>query len=152
LIEGVAVKEIRVHPDARGRLFEILRADEGDHFSGFGQVYATTTYPGVVKAWHLHRKQTDFFCCVRGMIRLVLFDDREDSPTRGELNEWCMGEHRMIAVKIPPHILHGFQCIGQEEAMVINTVTHPFSPAEPDEYRIDPHDNDIPFSWARRDG
>ncbi len=152
MVEGVAVKELRVHPDARGRLFEVLRADEDEYYSGFGQVYVTTTYPGVVKAWHLHRKQTDFFCCVRGMIRLAVYDDREGSPTRGELNEWCLGEHRMIAVKIPPGVLHGFQCVSETEAMVINTVDYPYNPTEPDEYRTHPHDNDIPFDWTRRDG
>jgi len=152
MIDGVAVKRLDVHPDPRGRLFEILRSDETEYYEGFGQVYVTTAYPGVVKAWHLHRKQTDFFCCVRGMMRLALYDDREGSPTRGEVNEWCMGEHRLLAVKIPPGVLHGFQCISETEALVVNTVTHPYDRGDPDEYRVHPHDTDIPFTWARQDG
>lgn len=150
MIEGSSVKQIAVHPDTRGRLFEILRADD-EAFAGFGQVYITTSNPGIVKAWHYHRKQTDFFCCVRGMMRLVLFDDREGSPTRGEVNEYVMGQHRLLAVRIPPEVWHGFQCIGAEEAMVVNVVSRPYDPVDPDEYRIDPHDNDIPFDWTIRD-
>lgn len=79
LIQGVKVKELKVIPDQRGRLMEMLRADD-EIFSGFGQVYLTTTLPGVVKAWHLHKKQTDNIVCVAGMIRLGVYDDRPDSP------------------------------------------------------------------------
>jgi dTDP-4-dehydrorhamnose 3,5-epimerase len=75
MIEGVKVKNLKVIPDERGRLMEILRCDD-DMFVTFGQVYMTTTYPGVVKAWHYHRKQDDFITCVKGMLKLVLFDDR----------------------------------------------------------------------------
>lgn len=152
MIAGVAVKRLEVRPDARGRLFEILRADEPEFYSGFGQVYVTTAYPGIVKAWHMHRIQTDFVCCVIGMIRLAVYDDREGSPTRGEVNEWCMGQHRLLAVRIPPCVHHGFQCISESEAVIVNTVTHAYNHESPDEYRIHPHDNDIPFRWAREDG
>ena len=86
MIDGVVVKKLKVVPDERGRLMEILRRDD-EMFVKFGQVYMTTTYPQVVKAWHYHEKQDDFITCVKGMLKLVLFDDRQDSPTRGEINE-----------------------------------------------------------------
>jgi dTDP-4-dehydrorhamnose 3,5-epimerase len=150
-IEGVMVKELAVIPDARGRLMEILRSDE-EIFAGFGQVYLTTTYPGVVKAWHLHRKQTDPICCVAGMLRLGLYDGREGSPTRGLTNEFYLGVHRPLVVVVPPGVHHGWKCVGQEEALIINTVTRPYDHADPDEERLDPHDNHIPWDWATADG
>ena len=81
-IHGVQVKPLRIMPDERGWLMEVLRRDDDGLFTQFGQVYVSATYPGVVKAWHFHRQQTDNFACVAGMIKLVLVDTREDSPTR----------------------------------------------------------------------
>ena len=86
MIDSVAVKQLKVIPDERGRLMEILRADDAI-FAGFGQVYLTTTYPRVVKAWHYHKNQDDYIACVKGMIKLVLYDAREASSTQGEINE-----------------------------------------------------------------
>lgn len=80
MIDGVKVKKLKVIPDERGRLMEILRRDD-EIFKKFGQVYATTAYPGVVKAWHYHKKQTDNFTCVSGAIRLALYDARPNSNT-----------------------------------------------------------------------
>ena len=82
MIEGVMVKRLRVLPDERGRLMEILREDD-EIYMRFGQVYLTTGYPGVVKAWHYHKGQFDHFCVVKGMMKVVLYDPREDSPRRG---------------------------------------------------------------------
>src|SRR3990170_5785700 len=100
MIDGVKIKKLKVIPDERGRLMEMLRSDD-DLFIKFGQVYMTTAYPGVVKAWHFHKKQTDHFVCVRGMMKVVLYDSREGSPTRGEVNEFFMGDHNPILVQIP---------------------------------------------------
>lgn len=151
MIDGVLVKVLTAHCDERGRLMEILRTDDAA-FEKFGQVYMTTAYPGVVKAWHTHQKQADFFCCVSGMIKLVLYDARPNSPTRGEINEFVMGEHHPIAVRIPREVWHGFKCIGTAEAMVINTVTQAYSTESPDELRRPPHGSEIPFDWAAKDG
>ena len=150
-IEGVRVKELKVIPDQRGRLMEMLRADD-DIFVGFGQVYLTTTLPGVVKAWHLHKLQTDHVVCVAGMIRLGLYDDRKDSATFGLTNEFYLGIHRPILVQIPPLVYHGWKCVSAEEALIVNTVTNPYNYAEPDEYRLDPHENHIPWDWSQVDG
>ena len=151
MIEGVEVKQLKVIPDERGRLMEILRADD-DIFRQFGQVYMTTAYPGVVKAWHYHKIQDDHFAVVRGMMKLVLFDDRDKSSTKGKINEFFMGTHNPILVKIPVGVYHGFKAIGDKEAIVINVPTEPYNREKPDEYRLDAHDNDIPYDWGRKDG
>jgi dTDP-4-dehydrorhamnose 3,5-epimerase len=151
MIDGVATKKLRVIPDERGRLMEILRADD-ELFSRFGQVYVTTAYPGVVKAWHYHKKQTDHFAVVKGMAKLVLYDDRDNSPTKGDINEFFIGEHNPVLVRIPALVLHGFQCVSEEEAVCINLPTEVYNYDQPDEFRVDPHQNDIPYVWERKDG
>lgn len=151
MIDEVAVKKLRFIPDERGRLMEILRSDD-ELFTKFGQVYMTTTYPEVVKAWHYHKKQDDLITCVRGMIKLVLYDDRKGSPTKGEVNEFYMGDHQPMLVMVPKMVYHGWKCVSLEEAIIINTVTVPYNHKKPDEFRIDPHVNDIPYKWERKDG
>lgn len=151
MIDGVKVKKLRVIPDERGRLMEMVRADEED-FIKFGQVYMTTAYPEVVKGWHYHKKQYDNMVVIHGMMKIALYDMRKESPTYGEVNEFFAGPHNPIRITIPPGVCHGFKCISSEEAVVINTVSEPYDYETPDEYRIDPHDNDIPYDWNRQDG
>lgn len=112
----------------------------------------TTTLPGVVKAWHLHKLQTDQVVCVAGMIRLGLYDDRRESLTFGLANELYMGVHRPLLVLIPPLVYHGWKCVSVEEALMINTVTRPYDHQDPDEHRLDPHESHIPFDWTTKDG
>ncbi len=151
LIQGVRTKALKVVPDERGRLMEMLRADD-ELFLKFGQVYLTAAYPGAVKAWHYHEKQTDHFVCVRGMMKVVLYDDREGSPTRGVVNEFFIGDHNPLLVQIPPLVFHGFKCVSEHEALVINVPTETYDHAKPDEFRVDAHDPRIPYDWARQDG
>jgi dTDP-4-dehydrorhamnose 3,5-epimerase len=151
MISGVRIKELKLIPDERGGLMEMLRSDD-DIFIKFGQVYITTVYPGVVKGWHYHKIQTDNFVAVKGMIKLVLYDDRKDSPTHGEVNEFFIGEKNRLLVQIPPHVLHGFKGVGLEEAFIINIPTEHYNRDKPDEYRTDPHKNDIPYDWTAKDG
>ncbi len=150
MIDGVHVKPLRIIPDERGFLYEMLRADD-PFFQQFGQCYLTAVYPGVVKGWHWHKLQTDHFVCVKGMAKIVLYDRREGSPTFGEVNEFFMGERNLILLVIPCGVLHGMKGIGTETAMIINLPTHSYQHQAPDEYRIDPHDNDIPYDWGRID-
>ena len=150
LIRGVKVKELRVIPDERGRLFEILRRDD-PLFTSFGQVYCTTVNYEVVKGWHYLKKQTDNFVCVSGMIKLVAYDTRPRSPTKGQLNEFCIGVHHPRLVQIPPGVYHGFKGISHPEAVVINVPNEPYHHRRPDEYRLDPHTNEIPYDWNRVD-
>lgn len=151
MIDGVVVKKLKVIPDERGRLLEILRSDE-EIFSKFGQVYITAAYPGVVKAWHYHREQTDHLAAIEGMMKIVLYDPREGSPTKGEVNEFFSGIHNPILVKVPKGVYHGFKCISETEALVINIPDKVYDYKSPDEHRIDPHKNDIPYDWSRKDG
>jgi dTDP-4-dehydrorhamnose 3,5-epimerase len=151
MIKGVATKQLKFIPDERGRLMEILRNDD-DMFVKFGQVYLTTTYPGVVKAWHYHKRQDDCITCVKGMLKLVLYDGRKKSPTKGEVNEFFIGEYNPMVVKVPAMIYHGWKCVSEEEAIVVNVPTEVYDRNDPDEYRLDPHVNDIPYKWERKDG
>ncbi len=151
LIDGVAARRAKVLPDQRGRLGEIMRADD-PWFEKFGQVYFTTTYPGVVKAWHYHKKQTDHFYVAKGTVKIVLYDRRKDSPTYESVNEVYLGEHCPGVLRIPPGVEHGWMCVSETEAYIINIVSEMYDYSEPDEFRTDPHDNDIPYDWKRRDG
>ena len=151
LIEGVKTKSLRVMPDERGWLMEILRADDGDMFEKFGQVYVSATYPGVVKAWHFHKRQLDHFACVAGMVKLVLVDTREDSPTRGVVNEFFLGSQNPTIVRVPNLVYHGWKCISLEPSLVVNVATEPYQHKEPDEHRLEPHGT-LPYDWTRKDG
>jgi len=151
MIEGVRVKKLKVIPDERGRLMEMLRADD-ELFVKFGQVYMTTAYPGVVKGWHYHKKQIDNMVVIKGMMKVVLYDSRNDSKTYGKVQELFMGEQNPILVQIPPFVYHGFKCISEEESMAINCPTEVYNYDKPDEFRVDPHKNDIPYDWERKDG
>ena len=151
LIDGVRLKALQFRCDERGRLMEILRCDD-DRFLAFGQVYITTAYPGVVKAWHFHRIQTDTFAVVSGMMKLVLYDPRESSPTKGLINEFFVGDWSPMLIQVPPGVYHGFKCISEHEAIAVNIPTHPYSREHPDEYRLDPYTRDIPYDWTRKDG
>jgi len=150
MIDGVKTKKLRVIPDERGRLMEILRCDD-DLFVKFGQIYVTSAYPGVVKGWHYHKKQYDNFVVILGMMKIVLYDDREGSPTRGELNEFFIGTHNTELLQIPPKVIHGFKCISDMEAIVLNCPSEPYDPKEPDEFRIPAHSPDVPYDWVRKD-
>ncbi len=152
LIDGVKIVKLRQIPDERGRLMEILRRDWEGIFDEFGQCYLTTGYPGVVKAWHYHEYQDDHFCVVHGMMKVVLYDPRENSPTKGAVNEFFMGDKNPLLVKIPKFVYHGFKTISENEALVINVPTNTYNYAEPDELREHPHDSDIPYDWTRKDG
>jgi len=151
LIEGVSFKQLRWIPDERGKLMEILRCDD-DMFERFGQVYATTCYPGVVKGWHYHKKQEDNMTVVKGMAKVVLYDGRERSPTKGMVSEFFIGEDNPMLITIPPLVAHGFKAYGTKAAYVINTVTQPYNHEQPDEFRIDPFNNDIPYDWSLKQG
>jgi dTDP-4-dehydrorhamnose 3,5-epimerase len=151
MIDGVKIKKLKVIPDERGWLMEMLRCDD-EFFHKFGQVYLTVAYPDVVKGWHYHKKHTDHFVCVKGMLKIVLYDDREGSPTRGEVNEFFMGEHNPILLAIPPYVLHGMKGIGTEPAYLVNTPTEHYVYEDPDEFRVPPHSPEVPYDWSRKDG
>ncbi len=147
MIQGVKIEELRVIPDDRGYLMEMLRADSPD-FQRFGQVYLTVVYPGVVKAWHCHTRQTDTFVCVTGMVKVGLYDGREASPTHGEKMTVIMGWQRQLRLMIPPGVYHGFTPVGTEPAGVINITTEVYDYENPDELRRPWDDPEIGFDWS----
>ncbi len=140
-----------VSPDERGRLMEIMRSD-WEEFVRFGQVYLTTAYPGVVKAWHYHKKQTDSFVVIKGMMKVALYDARKDSSTYKEINEFFIGEHNPMLVQIPYGVYHGFKGISETEAICINCPTELYNYKHPDEYRLPANTKKIPYDWRRKDG
>ena len=151
LIEGIAVRRAKVLCDERGRLGEIMRADD-PWFERFGQVYFTTTYPGVVKAWHFHKKQTDHFYVLQGTVKIALYDDRKGSETCGIVNELYLGEHCPGLLRIPPGVQHGWMAVGDCQAYIVNVVSEMYDYSSPDEFRTHPHDDSIPYDWTRKDG
>ncbi len=147
MIEGVKIRRLRVIPDERGYLMEMLRSD-WEEYERFGQVYVTAAYPGVVKAWHYHTLQTDHFVCVHGMAKVVLYDRREDSPTYREVNEFFIGERNPCLMKVPPLVVHGFKGIGQDMTLMVNVPTQLYNYDEPDEYRLPFDTDEIPYDWT----
>lgn len=144
MIQGVLVQPLSQIPDERGRIMHMLRADD-PYFEKFGEIYFSTVYPGVVKAWHLHKEMTLNYAVVSGTIKLVLYDDRTDSPTRGELMELFIGDGKYVLVKVPPMVWNGFKGVGTVPAIVANCATIPHDPNEI--VRMDPFDNSIPYNW-----
>lgn len=148
-IEGVIVKPLKKIPDERGCIYHMLRSDD-PVFEKFGEIYFSVVYPGVIKGWHLHEKMTLNYAVIQGMIKLVLYDDIENSSTRGNLMELFIGEENYCLVKIPPKIWNGFKGIGTKPAIVANcaTLLHDSSEIK----RISPVTNKIPYSWSVKHG
>ena len=150
-IEGVKIKALHWHNDQRGSLAELVRCDDPELMVvPFGQVYVTTLYPGVVKAWHQHAVQWDRMTCLRGRVMLGLMDARPDSPTYQQSMRIFLGDRNFSVVLIPAGVWHGLKCISTEEAMVCNVVSTPFNRDDPDEIRCPPHGS-LDFDWERRD-
>jgi len=150
-INGVRTKTLKIIPDERGWLMKILMCDD-EMFERFGEVYVTTAYPGVVKAWHGHKKQTDNFTCIHGMMKVALYDARQESSTKEVLMELFIGEKNPILVRVPPGVYHGFKAIGNETAFFVNIPTHPYNYKNPDEYRLPPDTKEIPYEWGLTPG
>ncbi len=123
----------------------MLRADE-PHFEKFGEIYFSVVYPGVVKGWHIHKEMTLNYAVISGMVKLVLYDPRDNSPTKGEIQELFIGEDNYVLVKIPHGIYNGFKGMGTKPAIVANCATLPHRPDEIE--RLDPSTTDIPYDWG----
>ena len=146
LIEGVNLKKLTPILDERGYLQECFRSD-WSMFEKFGQAYITVAFPNVIKAWHLHKIQTDNMICISGNAKLVLCDKRKDSPTNNNINEIYFGERNPLLVTIPPGIWHGFKAMGNKKIMVLNVPTEVFNYSEPDEFRLPFNSEKIDYDW-----
>ena len=149
MIHDVMIQPLRRIPDERGTIMHMLKNSD-PWFDSFGEIYFSTIYPGVVKGWHIHHRMRLNYCVIVGSIKLVLYDDRSESPTRGEVNEIYIGTENYNLVKIPPLIWNGFKGIGSNTAILANCSSEPHDPTEID--RLDPFDNQIPYSWDIRHG
>ena len=149
MIDGVVVSPRRQLVDERGKIVHVLRADDPE-FERFGEVYFSWVNPGVVKGWHLHTAMTLNYTCPVGLVKLALWDDREGSPTRGEVMELFLGpdDHRLV--QVPPGVWNGFKGVAGTPSMVCNCATLPHDPEEIQ--RRDPFDPAVPYDWALRHG
>jgi len=145
MIDGVTLTPLKQIFDERGKVMHMLRNDS-EVFSKFGEIYFSCTYPGVVKAWHLHREMTLNYAVVFGEVKIVLYDNRENSKTKGKLQEIFVSPENYMLVTVPPMIWNGFKCIGNLTAIVANCATLPHSPSELE--RMPPNDLKIPYDWA----
>lgn len=145
MIDGVQIRPLKKIPDERGKIMHMLRCDD-PWFEKFGEIYFSVVYPGVIKGWHLHKRITLNYAVVSGMIKLVLYDEREGSPTQGELQEVFSGEDNYTLITIPPGIWNGFKGVGVEPAIVANCATEPHDIEEI--VRLDPFSPKIPYEWG----
>ncbi len=159
-IHDVQVKSFVKHADQRGFFIEQLKQgdvdDAGRPFIGdvpFAQMSRSLVYarggnpPELVKAFHWHKKQTDYWDIVIGNARVVLVDLRADSPTSGVIQTLILGENSPRMVAIPPLVAHGYQCLGLQDVHLVYYVTEPYNPVDPDEGRIAWDDRRIGFDW-----
>ena len=149
MIDGVKVSYLKQIPDECGKVMHMLRCDD-EVFERFGEIYFSCIYPGAIKAWHLHKEATLNYAVPHGHIKLVLYDDRDGSTTKGEIQEMFLGPDNYLLVTIPPLIWYGFRGIGVEMAIVANCASIPHDQKESD--RLDPFDSSIPHDWATNNG
>ncbi len=146
-IHDVVIKPLVTHADDRGYFREILRDDDG-LLRRFGQTSMTKTYPGVIKAFHWHKKQDDLWYVADGMARVVLYDQREESPTYGETQVIYAGEDNPVLILIPVGVAHGYQVLGNKPVLLFYHTTSSYNPDDPDEQRIPYDDPTIGFDWS----
>jgi dTDP-4-dehydrorhamnose 3,5-epimerase len=147
MIEGVIVTPLRQIFDERGKVMHMLREDS-PAFSRFGEVYFSCVHPGAIKAWHLHKRMTLNYAVIFGQIKFVLFDDRENSATRGQVQEFILSPENYCLVTVPPMLWNGFKGIGDKTAIVANCATLPHDPNEIE--RRAAFDDKIPYEWQIR--
>jgi len=149
MIDGVKIIPLKQINDERGKIMHMLKSTD-EHFTQFGEIYFSCAWPGTIKAWHIHKSMTLNNAVISGRAKLVLYDDRNDSPTKGELMELFIGEDNYSLVQIPPGILNGYKAFGDKLVILANCATEPHDPNEI--LYIDPFNNDIPYNWELKQG
>ncbi|MGE0268324.1 MAG: dTDP-4-dehydrorhamnose 3,5-epimerase family protein [Candidatus Omnitrophota bacterium] len=149
MIEGVLIEPLKSFKDERGEVRHMLRRD-APFFKNFGEVYFSTINPGYVKGWKMHKEMTQHFAVPVGNLKLVLYDRRENSSTKGEIQEIIFGINNYQLVRIPPQVLYSFSPVGADHVMIVNCADMPHSPDE--SVQFDLNDQTIPYQWdnARR--
>src|SRR5262249_34184513 len=147
-IDGVVIRPLNRIPDERGTIMHGVRVDNA--LSPFGEVYFKKLYPGVINGWHVHEQLELNLMCLVGMIKVVVFDLRPASSTHGVLQELFIGEDNYCLVHIPAGVANGSKGPASPFSLICNVASHPHDPNL--QYRrIDPHSNEIPYDWERRD-
>jgi dTDP-4-dehydrorhamnose 3,5-epimerase len=149
MIDGVKVVPLRQISDERGKIMHMLKATD-PHFIAFGEIYFSCAWPGTIKAWHIHKTMTLNNAVIVGRAKLVLYDNRVGSPTKGEIAELFIGEDNYCLVQIPPGIVNGYKAYGDRMVIMANCATEPHDPNEI--VHVDPFSKDIPYDWALRHG
>ena len=144
-IDGVRIIKLQQISDARGSVLHLLRCDAPE-FTRFGECYFSEVLPGAVKAWKRHRAQTQNLAVPVGRMRMVIYDDREFSPTRYAMQIFELGRpDAYVRLVIPPGLWYGFSCISQKPALLANCADLPHDPADSEVRKLD--DPQIPFIW-----
>jgi len=149
MIDGVKIVSLRQVVDERGKIMHMLKSTD-PHFIQFGEIYFSCAWPGTIKAWHIHTRMTVNNAVISGRAKLVMFDLRENSPSKGKLQEVFFGEDNYVLVQIPPGIANGYKAYGDKMVIMANcaTIAH-----EPDEMlRMEPLTKDIPYNWDLKHG
>lgn len=144
LIEGVELSPLNQFFDERGKVMHMLREDDA-HFEKFGEIYFSCTYPGVVKAWHKHSEMKLNYACISGAVKVVLYDLRDSSSTKGIFNEFILSPENYNLLTVPPKIWNGFKAIGTNMATVANCATIAHSPSEIT--RMPYNTSEIRYDW-----
>jgi dTDP-4-dehydrorhamnose 3,5-epimerase len=145
MIDGVLIQPLKVLGDERGKVMHMVRQDSG-FFEQFGEVYFSMVNAGIVKGWKKHLKMTQHIAVPVGNIKLVLYDDREGSPTKGRIQEIESGEDNYRLVRVPPLVWYAFGATGAEAALIANCTDLVHDPKEI--IRIDLSDERIPYEWG----
>lgn len=144
MIEGVLIEPLKCFQDERGEVRHMLRSD-APFFRKFGEVYFSYINPGYVKGWKMHKEMTQHFAVPVGNLKLVLFDGRDGSPTKGQVQEIELGLDNYRLVRIPPKVMYSFSAAGDERAMIVNCADMPHRPDE--SVQIALNDRSIPYQW-----
>ena len=149
MIQGVKIIPLLQIVDERGKIMHMLKETD-EHCIRFGEIYFSCAWPGTIKAWHIHQTMTINNAVISGRAKLVLYDGREHSPTKGEIQEIFFGEDNYCLVQVPPGIANGYKAYGDKLVILANCATEPHRPDEM--LRIDPFKNDIPYDWTLKQG
>ena len=144
MIEGVKISHLKIISDDRGKIMHMIRADS-PIFKKFGEIYFSTIYQNIIKGWHLHLRSTLNYACIKGKVKLVLFDDRKNSKTKNKYQEIILSPEKYFLVSIPPNIWNGFKGLDTNESIIANCLDNPHD--EKEMVRKDPSDKYFNFNW-----
>tara|TARA_Y100000590_G_scaffold142531_1_gene163596 strand:+ start:13795 stop:14235 length:441 start_codon:yes stop_codon:yes gene_type:complete len=146
MIQDIKITPLKIISDSRGKVMHMLRNDN-QIFDKFGEIYFSTIFHKAIKGWHKHKEATLNYACIKGSVKLVLFDDRINSSTKGKTQELILSPNDYFLVTIPPNIWNGFKGLYQPESIIANCLTLPHN--EKEMVRIDHNDKKINYNWEK---